>query len=424
MKLTDFTAIQILDSRGNPTIKVTAYVDGVPGSFSVPSGASTGVHEALELRDGGKAFKGLGVTKAVGNVSGPIREALLGADPTNQTAIDELLISLDGTKNKSKLGANAILGVSGAVVRATAAALGLPLYTYLRELYENEGRMKPGSKISRRGYTLPTMFFNVINGGAHAANNVDIQETMIVPQRSTVAENLRIASEVYHSIKAVLSSQGLATGLGDEGGFAPNLESNTKALDVIVEAITKAGYKPGKDVSLALDIAASEIFRNEKYILGSEGIALSSQQIGSWYRELVETYPIISLEDGLAEDDWEGWKHLTTRLGSTMQLVGDDLFVTNVSRIQQGIDNGAGNAVLIKLNQIGTISETMEAIKLATKNGYNCMISHRSGETDDSFIADLVVATGVGQIKAGAPARGERTAKYNRLIEIEAETSS
>jgi len=424
MQITDITALQILDSRGNPTIKVTVFVDNISGSFAVPSGASTGVHEALELRDGGKAYLGLGVTRAVANVVGPIREALLGMDPTNQVAIDEALNLLDGTKNKSTLGANAILGVSGAVTRATAAALGLPLYTYLRELYENKGRFLTTSKISRRGYTLPKMYFNVINGGAHAANNIDIQETMIVPMHDSIAKNLRIASEVYHSLKGALTGMGLSTGLGDEGGFAPNLESNTKAMDIIIEAITKAGYKPGVDVSLALDIAASEIYRHDKYVLGSEGIALSSQQICSWYRELTEKYPILSIEDGLAEDDWEGWKHLTTRLGSSTQLVGDDLFVTNVTRIQQGIDNGAANAVLIKVNQIGSITETLDAIHLAIDAGYNCMISHRSGETEDSFIADLVVATGVGQIKSGAPARGERTAKYDRLIEIEAELKS
>lgn len=418
MKITDLSAIQILDSRGNPTIKVTATVDGHTGSFAVPSGASTGVHEALELRDGGKDYNGLGVTKAVANVVGPIREAMLGMDPTNQIAVDKLLLSLDGTKNKSKLGANAILGVSGAVARATAAALGVPLYQYLRELYD-------GTK--RGPYALPKMYFNIINGGAHAANNVDIQETMIVPQKDSVADNLRIASEVYHSLKSLLSSLNLSTGLGDEGGFAPNLESNTKALDLVVEAIKKAGYKPGKDVAIALDIAASELYRpasDNKYVLASEGVALTSQQLGSWYSELVTNYPIISVEDGLAQDDWEGWIHLTKRMGDSVQLVGDDLFVTNVARIQQGIDNHAANAVLIKVNQIGTISETLDAIRLAVKNNYKCMISHRSGETEDSFIADLAVATGVGQIKSGAPARGERTAKYDRLVEIEKEISA
>jgi len=424
MKVTDLSAVQILDSRGNPTIKVTAYVDGVAGTFAVPSGASTGVHEALELRDGGKDFGGLGVTGAVANVVGPIRDALIGKNPTNLASIDKLLIELDGTKNKSKLGANAILGTSGAVVRATAAALGLPLYAYLRELFENDGVYKSGQKLSRNAYIMPKMYFNIINGGAHAANNVDIQETMIVPQKSSVTENLQIASEVYHSLKEVLTGMDLSTGLGDEGGFAPNLESNTKALDIIIDAIQKAGYKPGRDVCIALDIAASELYRGDKYVLTSEGIGLSAQQIGSWYKELIEKYPIISIEDGLAEDDWEGWSHLTARIGGSVQLVGDDLFVTNVSRIQQGIDNKAANAVLIKVNQIGTITETFDAIHLAVGNGYKCMISHRSGETEDSFIADLVVATGVGQIKSGAPARGERTAKYDRLVEIEKELNS
>lgn len=424
MKITDISAVQILDSRGNPTIKVSVMVDGVLGSFSVPSGASTGIHEALELRDGSSDYNGLGVTKAVANVIGPIRDTLLGKDPTNQAAIDKLLLETDGTKNKSKLGANAILGVSGAVARATATALRLPLYAYLRVIFENEGHYQPELKISISSYVLPKMFFNIINGGMHAANNVDIQETMIVPAREGVAENLQIASEVYHSLKDILASRDLATSLGDEGGFAPNLESNTKALDLILEAIQKAGYKPSKDVNIALDIAASELLRADKYVLNSEGIALSSQQLGSWYKELINTYPIVSIEDGLAQDDWEGWVHLTKRLGNDVQLIGDDLFVTNVTRIQQGIDNHVANSVLIKVNQIGTISETFDAINLALKNGYKCMISHRSGETEDSFIADLVVATGVGQIKSGAPARGERIAKYDRLVEIEKELNS
>ncbi len=424
MKITDISAIQILDSRGNPTLRVTVAVDNVWGDFSVPSGASTGIHEALELRDGGKAYNGLGVTKALGNVLGPIREAILGIDPTNLAALDAKMIELDGTKNKSKLGANAILGVSGATTRATAKALGLPLYQYLRELYENDGHFQPELKLSKTAYVLPKMYFNIMNGGAHAANNIDIQETMIVPQKDCVAENVQIASEVYQSLKGVLKSRNLSTGLGDEGGFAPDLESNTKAIELILEAIDKAGYKAGKDVALALDVAASEIYdpeKDNKYILGSEGIGLSSMQMCSWYKELIATYPIISIEDGLAQDDWEGWVQMTDRIGGQVQLVGDDLFVTNVKRIQQGIDNKAANSVLIKVNQIGSISETFAAIKLATRNGYKCMISHRSGETEDSFIADLVVATGVGQIKSGAPARGERTAKYNRLLAIEQE---
>lgn len=424
MKITDVNAIQILDSRGNPTLKVSVAVDSVWGSFSVPSGASTGIHEALELRDGGKPYNGLGVTKALAAVVGPLKEAVLGKDPTNLAEIDRIMNDLDGTKNKSKFGANAILGVSGATARATAEVLELSLYKYLRELYENDGHFQPELKLSRSSYVLPKMFFNIMNGGAHAANNIDIQETMIVPQRDSVAENLRIASEVYHSLKSVLVSRKLSTGLGDEGGFAPDLESNTKALELILEAIEKAGYKAGKDVVLALDVAASELYdpeKDNKYVLGSEGVGLSSQQMASWYKELIATYPIISIEDGLAQDDWEGWVQMTERIGDAVQLIGDDLFVTNVKRIQQGIDNKAANSVLIKVNQIGTITETFEAIRLATKNGYRCMISHRSGETEDSFIADLVVATGVGQIKSGAPARSERTAKYNRLVEIEQE---
>jgi enolase len=427
MKITDISAIQILDSRGNPTLKVSVAVDNIWGSFSVPSGASTGTHEALELRDGGKPYDGQGVNKALQNVLGPIREAVVGQDPTNLKAIDGIMIELDGTKNKSKLGANAILGTSGAIVCATANALGLPLYQFLRELYENDSHYQPELGFARNPYIMPKMFFNIINGGAHAANNLDIQETMIVPNRDTIAENLRIASEVYHSLKNVLASLNLDTGLGDEGGFAPTLESNGKTLDLLVEAIEKAGYKPGKDVSIALDVAASELYHPEKdnkYVLNGEGIALTSQQMTSWYKELISQYPIVSIEDGLAQDDWDGWVQMTSRIGRETQLVGDDIFVTNVSRIQQGIDNEVANAVLVKVNQIGSISETFAAIKLATHNEYKCMISHRSGETDDSFIADLVVATGVGQIKAGAPARGERLAKYNRLLEIEKEINA
>ncbi len=427
MKITDITVIQILDSRGNPTLKVTVYVDGVAGEFSVPSGASTGIHEALELRDGNKKYNGLGVEKALANVVGPIREVLLGAEATNQAEIDQVLIKLDGTANKEKLGANAILGVSVATAVATAKKLGVPLYRYLNDLFENEGHWQPELALKARDYVLPKMYFNVLNGGQHADNNVDIQESMIVPLKDSVAENLEIASRVYHSLKKLLASRNLSTSLGDEGGFAPNLESNPKSLDLLVEAITLAGYKPGKDVSLALDIAASEIYdpeKDSKYILSSENIGLSSQQMIAWYRELIGSYPIVSIEDGLAEDDWEGWTLLTEKLGAKVQLVGDDLFVTNPERIAEGIEKRAGNAVLIKLNQIGTLTETLSAISLALKNNYKCMISHRSGETTDTFIADLVVATGVGQIKSGAPARGERVAKYNRLVEIEAELTT
>ncbi len=424
MKITDISAIQILDSRGNPTLKVRVYLGDVCGEFSVPSGASTGVHEALELRDGTKKYDGLGVEKALANVVGPIRESLVGMDAANQSEIDHTLLKLDGTPNKSSLGANAILGVSAATAVAMSKRLGIPLYRYLNDLFENEGHWQPELALVAKDFVLPKMYFNVLNGGQHADNNVDIQESMIVPLRKTVAENLEVASRVYHSLKKLLASRNLSVSLGDEGGFAPNLESNTKSLDLLVEAITLAGYKPGKDVSLALDIAASEIYdpeKDSKYILSSENIGLSAQQMVAWYRELITNYPIISIEDGLAEDDWEGWTLLTEKIGRKVQLVGDDLFVTNAERIAMGIKAKAANAVLIKLNQIGTLTETFAAIRLALDNKYKCMISHRSGETTDTFIADLVVATGTGEIKSGAPARGERVAKYNRLVEIEEE---
>lgn len=422
MKLLDLEALEILDSRGNPTLKVMARTEHNWATFSVPSGASTGVHEALELRDGGKAFGGKGVQKAIANVEGEIKSALLGLNITDQKAIDEALVKLDGTENKGRLGANAILGVSGAIVRLAAKEVGLPLYQYLQNIFANKGIYNKNYLPEK--YKIPDLYMNIINGGAHATNNIDIQETMIVPQAKSLAEKVRIGSEVYQNLKEVLKSKKLAVALGDEGGFAPDLESNTKALDVVIDAIQKAGYQAGKDVLLALDIAASEIYdetKDQKYILASENVGLSSTQICSWYKELIATYPIVSIEDGLAEDDWEGWKAMTERIGKNVQLVGDDLFVTNPARIQAGITQKVANAVLIKVNQIGTITETLEAIKLAQSHKYNCMISHRSGETEDTFIADLVVATGVGQIKSGAPARGERTAKYNRLIEIEKE---
>lgn len=427
MKIENITAIQILDSRGNPTIEVSAQVENKWASFSVPSGASTGSYEALELRDKKKIFNGLGVDKAIKNIEGPIKEVLLGQDCTNQKKIDEILISLDGTSNKAKLGANAILGVSGAVSRAAAQVLRLPLYEYLRGLFEQNGTWQPGLKIGENNYILPKMFFNVINGGRHAENNLDIQETMIVPLKDRVEDNVRIATEVYHCLKEVIKSRNLSVGLGDEGGFAPDLESNARAIELILEAINKAGYKAKKDIAIALDIAASEIYdpeKDEKYILASENVGLSAMQLVSLYKDLIANYPIISIEDGLAEDDWNGWQMMTKRIGEKVQLVGDDLFVTNVDRIKKGIEMSAGNAVLIKMNQIGTITETFEAIRLAGRNGYKTMISHRSGETTDSYIADLAVATGAGQIKSGAPARGERTSKYNRLIEIEKELGS
>ena len=424
MKISDVKAIQILDSRGNPTIKAFVKVNDVWGDFSVPSGASIGTHEALELRDGGKKYHGLGVNKAIINILGPIRDAVLGIDVTNQKLIDKTLIELDGTENKSNLGANAILSVSGAVTRVASKSLKIPLYQYLRGIYEQNGVWQPDLVIAENNYILPELYFNVINGGKHAENNIDIQESMIVPHAKTVAERIRIASEVYQSLKLILKSMNLQTGLGDEGGFAPNLDSNTKTIEIILEAIQKSGYRAGSDVSIALDIAASEIYENDKdnkYVLASENVALSSLQLTSWYKELISKYPIISIEDGLDEDDWDGWKLMTERIGDKVQLVGDDLFVTNVGRINEGVDHNVANAVLIKMNQAGTISETFDAIRFSTKNYYKAMISHRSGETDDPFIADLTVAVGVAQLKAGAPARGERTAKYNRLIEIEQE---
>lgn len=422
MQIIDIKATEILDSRGNPTLKVYVSTKNYTESFSVPSGASTGIHEAIELRDKEKGFGGNGVKKAIANVEGTIRSALIGKNIFEQAAIDRFMIELDGTANKSVLGANAILGVSGAVTRVAAKEAGLPLYEYLQNLFENKGTYKKG-KASKK-YNMPDLYMNIINGGAHAANNIDIQETMIVPKAKTIAKKVQIGAEVYQCLKEVLKGKKLATSLGDEGGFAPDLESNTKAIEIIIEAIERAGYIPGKDVSIALDVAASEIYeedKDQKYILASENVGLSSMQMCSWYKELIANYPIVSIEDGLAEDDWEGWTAMTERIGKEVQLVGDDLFVTNPERIQQGIEAKAGNAVLIKVNQIGTITETLEAIQLAYNNKYKCMISHRSGETEDSFIADLVVATGTGQIKSGAPARGERTAKYNRLIEIEKE---
>jgi len=426
MKITDITAIQILDSRGNPTIKVFVHVGTVVGDFSVPSGASTGTFEALELRDHKKGFSGLGVEKAIQNIDTLIKPALIGMETTNQKAIDEKMIGLDGTANKSKLGANAILGVSGAVARAAAKALKIPLYQYLKNIYEQNGVWESSVRMDKYSYKLPKMFFNILNGGKHAENKLDIQETMIVPQNDKASENVRIGSEVYHCLKEIIKGRNLSTGLGDEGGFAPDLESNTKALDLVAEAIGKAGYKLGKDVCMALDVAASEIYdpnTDEKYILASENIGLSAMQMVSLYKDLVGNYQVISIEDGLAEEDWDGWQMMTERIGKEVQLIGDDLFVTNVERIKKGIDLNAANSVLIKMNQIGTLTETFEAIRLALDNNYKIMISHRSGETDDCFIADLAVGVDAGQIKSGAPARGERTSKYNRLIEIEKETA-
>lgn len=400
-------AREILDSRGNPTVEVDVLLDdGTVGRAAVPSGASTGVHEAVELRDGDKdRFGGKGVSKAVDNVNDTIADAIIGLDPTRQVEIDEAMIRLDGTPNKGRLGANAILGVSLAVAKAAALSIGLPLYQYLGGVNAKE---------------LPVPMMNILNGGAHADNNVDIQEFMIMPVGAdSFSEALRINAEIYQALKKVLKDKGLATAVGDEGGFAPNLESNEEALQVIVEAIEKAGYKPGEQVRLAIDTAASELFEDGKYNLKGEGVVKTATEMVEWYASLCEKYPIVSIEDGLAEDDWDGWKQLTDVLGKKVQLVGDDLFVTNVERLKKGIEMGVANAILIKLNQIGTLTETLDAIEMAKRAGYTAIVSHRSGETEDTTIADVVVGTNAGQIKSGAPCRTDRVAKYNQLLRIE-----
>ncbi len=405
----DIEAREILDSRGNPTVEVEVYLSGGAfGRAAVPSGASTGVHEAVELRDGDKSrFGGKGVLKAVENVNTIIADEILGWDALDQVEIDNFLIGLDGTENKSRLGANAILGVSLAVAHAAANALGIPLYRYLGGVY---------------AHILPVPMMNILNGGKHAVDSADLQEFMIVPAgAASFAEALRWGSETYHALKSVLKSRGYATNVGDEGGFAPSLKSNAEAVEVIVEAIEAAGYKPGKDIYIALDPAASEFYDAERklYVLKKEGKELTGEEMVDFYADWIEKYPIISLEDGLAEDDWENWKILNEKLGGKVQLVGDDIFVTNVERIKRGIDEKTANSVLIKLNQIGTLTETIDAIELARKAGWTCVVSHRSGETEDTTIADFVVAMGTGQIKTGAPARGERVAKYNQLLRIE-----
>jgi len=406
--LRGLTALEVLDSRGNPTVAVTAYTERGSGRAIVPSGASTGVHEAVELRDGDpKRYGGKGVTKAVSNVEGEIARRLRDFDVEDQKGIDQALIDLDGTPNKSRLGANAILGVSLAVAHAAAQAKGVPLYRHLG-----------GDDAS----LLPLPMANILNGGAHADTSVDLQEFMVCAVgASRFAEAMRATAEVYHALKGVLKAQGLATGVGDEGGFAPDLRSNEDAMKLIVEAIKKAGYEPGKDVAVALDPAASEFYKDGKYNLKGEGRSLDAAALVDLYREWSGRYPIVSIEDGMAEDDWDGWKHLTGAIGGKVQLVGDDLFVTNVARLKQGIERGVANSILIKVNQIGTLTETLDAIELARKAGYSAVISHRSGETEDTTIADLVVATGAGMIKTGAPARSERVAKYNRLLQIEGE---
>ena len=405
--ITDVYAREILDSRGNPTVEVeVTLADETVGRACVPSGASTGQHEALELRDGDPGrYLGRGVAKAVDNVNDTIADEIVGMDARDQALVDLTMIELDGTPNKSKLGANAMLGVSLAVAHAAAEYIGLPLYQYL------------GGVGAR---TLPVPLMNILNGGKHADNNVDIQEFMIVPVGAdSFAHALRMGAEIYHSLKAVLKKRGLSAGVGDEGGFAPDLDSNEQAIAVVVEAIEKAGFAPGKDVFVALDVAASELWRAGKYVLESEGRELDAGGLVDYYENLVGKYPVISIEDGLAEDDWEGWRIATERLGDRVQLVGDDLLVTNVERIERAIQRGVANSVLIKVNQIGTLSETLDAIEMAKRAGYTAVISHRSGETEDTTIADIAVATNAGQIKSGAPCRTDRVAKYNQLLRIE-----
>ncbi len=409
--IVDVHAREILDSRGNPTIEVEVVLDdGSFGRAAVPSGASTGAFEAVELRDGDAArYMGKGVRTAVDHVNGPIAEEIVGMDATDQRAIDAILLEVDGTANKGRLGANAVLGVSLACAKAAAESTGLTLYSYIG---------------GANAHVLPVPMMNILNGGAHADNNVDLQEFMVMPVGApTFTEGLRWCSEIYHTLKSVLKARGLSTSVGDEGGFAPNLESNEAALAVVVEAVEKAGYTPGEDVRIALDPAATEFFDSERgvYVLAGEGRELTSTQMVDFWSDLVERYPIVSLEDGMAEEDWDGWRLLTERLGARIQLVGDDVFVTNPERLKRGISTGVANSILIKLNQIGSLTETLDCIEMAKRAGYTCVISHRSGETEDTTIADLAVATNAGQIKTGAPARSDRVAKYNRLIRIEEE---
>jgi len=401
-------AREILDSRGNPTLEVEVeLLDGTVGRAAVPSGASTGKYEAVELRDRGSRFNGLGVLKAVANVNEEIAPAIIGMPATDQAAIDHKLIQLDGTDNKSRLGANAILGTSLAVAYAAANLLGMPLYRYL------------GGVAS---YTLPVPMLNILNGGRHAANSTDFQEFMVVPAgANSFSHALQIGAEVYHCLKQVLKDEGLDTNVGDEGGFAPSLLSNKQAIEAVLFAIEKAGYKPGKDCFIALDPAASEFYKDKQYVLVKEGISLNTKEMVDYYVKWVSSYPIISIEDGMAEDDWKGWQLLTEKLDSKVQLVGDDLYATNVNRLSQGISRKASNSILIKPNQIGTLTETIATVKMAQQAGWTAVVSHRSGETEDTTIADLAVGLNTGLIKAGAPCRSERTAKYNRLLRIEAE---
>ena len=399
-------ARQILDSRGNPTVEVdVTLAGGATGRAAVPSGASTGEFEATELRDGGPAWGGKGVTQAVANVNGELAAAATGLDASDQRALDDALVALDGTANKSRLGANAILGVSLACAHASAADAGQPLWRYLGGAEAN---------------ILPVPMMNVLNGGAHADNRVDFQEFMIVPCGATsFGEALRVGAEVFHALKGTLKARGLNTAGGDEGGFAPDLGSNEEALEVLIEGIEAAGYSPGDDVGIALDPATSEIFEGGSYSLAHEGRVLSSAEMADYWAEMASRYPILSIEDGMDEEDWEGWKQLSDKIGETVQLVGDDLFVTNTERLGRGIELGVGNSILIKVNQIGTLTETLDAIAMAREAGYSAVMSHRSGETEDTTIADLAVATGCGQIKTGAPSRSDRVAKYNQLLRIE-----
>lgn len=404
-KIKDVIGREILDSRGNPTVEVDVILEsGVMGRAAVPSGASTGVREALELRDGGTRFMGKGVLKAVEHVNNELRNLVIGMDALDQKALDYAMIELDGTENKERFGANAILGVSMATLRAAANYKGLPLYKYIGN-----------------GTTLPVPMMNIINGGAHADNKLDFQEFMIIPQADNIHDRVRIGAEVFHNLKKVLNSKGLSTGVGDEGGFAPDLQSNSEGFELIIEAIKKAGYEPGKDVCLGIDVAASEFYENGKYNLVGENRSLTTEELVEFYEELCSKYPIISIEDPVDENDWEGFRLVTEKLGDKIQLVGDDLFVTNKKCLQMGIDNHAGNAILLKVNQIGTITETLETIELARKNGYKTVISHRSGETEDTTIADLAVGLNLGQIKTGSLSRTDRVCKYNQLMRIEDE---
>ena len=406
--ITDLHAREILDSRGNPTVEVEVFLeDGTFSRAGVPSGASTGLFEATELRDGDKnRYDGKGVLKAVNNVNGEIADAVIGWEASDQRGLDQILINLDGTPNKSRLGANAILGVSLAAAHASADSAGLPLFQYLGGV---------------NAHNLPVPMMNIINGGAHADNNVDIQESMIMPVgASSFSEGLRMCAEIYHTLKSVLKEKGLSTAVGDEGGFAPDLPSNEAAMEIICQAIEKAGYTPGKDIALATDVAASELIGEDGlYHLTGDHAAKTAEEMIGFYENLVRKYPIISIEDGLGEEDWDGWKKLTEALGSRVQLVGDDLFVTNTQRLSRGIHQGVANSILIKLNQIGTLTETFDAVQMAQRSGYTAVISHRSGETADTTIADVAVALNAGQIKTGAPGRTERVAKYNQLLRIE-----